>query len=129
MHKWIMFVLLSAASLLAVYLLTFGLPEKPKDESAELPEGTVLVKVQANSDFTFDQEEYKVKVGDKVILKLQNKSGIHGLKIDELNVDLEGQELETNLEFDKPGEYIMHCSVPCGTGHLEMKTKLIVEAA
>ncbi|WP_042162904.1 cytochrome c oxidase subunit II [Paenibacillus gorillae] len=129
MHKWIMFVLLSAASLLAVYLLTFGLPEKPKDESAELPEGTVLVKVQANSDFTFDQEEYKVKVGDKVILKLQNKSGIHGLKIDELNVDLEGDKLETNLEFDKPGVYEIHCSVPCGTGHLEMKTKLVVEAA
>ncbi|MFF2481532.1 cytochrome C oxidase subunit II [Paenibacillus sp. NPDC058071] len=129
MQKWIMFILLTAASLLGVYLLTFGLPEKPVDESAALPEGTVLVKVEANSDFTFGQEEYKVKVGDKVILKLQNKSGVHGIKIDELNVDLEGDNLETNLEFDKPGEYIIHCSVPCGAGHTEMKTKLIVEAA
>ena len=95
MHKWIMFVLLSAASLLGVYLLTFGLPAKPVDESASLPEGTVLVKVEANSDFTYGEEEYKR--GDKVILKLQNKSGIHGLKIEELNVDLEGDNLETNL--------------------------------
>ncbi|MGO4107156.1 cytochrome C oxidase subunit II [Paenibacillus sp. YAF4_2] len=129
MHKWIMFVLLSAASLLGVYLLTFGLPAKPVDESASLPEGTVLVKVEANSDFTYGEAEYKVKVGDKVILKLQNKSGIHGLKIEELNVDLEGDNLETNLEFDKPGEYVMHCSVPCGVGHVDMKSKLIVEAA
>ncbi|MFX3633838.1 MAG: cytochrome C oxidase subunit II [Candidatus Pristimantibacillus sp.] len=129
MQKWIMFVLFTAASLLGVYLLTFGLPEKPVDEAAALPPGTVLVKVQANADFTFGQEEYKVKVGDKVILKLQNKSGVHGLVIEELNVDLEGDNLETNLEFDKPGEYIMKCSVPCGAGHLEMATKLIVEAA
>ncbi|WP_341278505.1 cytochrome C oxidase subunit II [Paenibacillus sp. FSL H8-0537] len=129
MYKWIMFVLMTAASLLGVYLLTVGLPAKPVDESAALPEGTVLVNVQANADFTFDQTEYKVKVGDKVILRLKNKSGIHGLKIDELNVDLEGEQLETNIEFDKPGEYVMHCSIPCGTGHTEMKTKLIVEAA
>lgn len=129
MYKWIMFVLMTAASLLGVYLLTVGLPAKPVDESASLPEGTVLVNVQANADFTFDQPEYKVKVGDKVILRLKNKSGIHGLQIDELNVDLEGEKLEANIEFDKPGEYVMHCSVPCGTGHMEMKTKLIVEAA
>ncbi|MUT66899.1 cytochrome C oxidase subunit II [Paenibacillus sp. NEAU-GSW1] len=129
MHKWIMFVLLSAASLLGVYLLTFGLPPKPVDETAELPPGTVLVKLVANSDFTFSEEEYKVKVGDNVILKLQNKSGIHGAKIEELNIDLTGENLETEFKADKPGEYIVHCSVPCGTGHVEMKTKLIVEAA
>lgn len=129
MHKWIMFVLFTAASLLGVYLLTFGLPEKPVDETASLPPGTVMVKVEANSDFTFGSEEYKVKVGDKVILKLQNKSGIHGLKIDELGVDLGGDNLQTDLEFDKPGEYVIHCSIPCGAGHAEMKTKLIVEAA
>src|SRR5690242_3628157 len=129
MHKWFMFVLMTSASLLGVYFLTVGLPPKPVDESASLREGTAIVNVQANADFTFDQPEYKVKAGDKVILRLKNKSGIHGLKIDELNVDLEGEKLETNIEFDKPGEYVMHCSVPCGTGHMEMKTKLIVEAA
>ncbi|QAY66447.1 cytochrome C oxidase subunit II [Paenibacillus protaetiae] len=129
MHKWVMFVLFIAASLLGVYLLTFGLPEKPVDESASLPEGMTLLKVSASNDFVYDQDVYTVKVGDKVRLKLSNKSGIHGLKIEDLNVDLEGDHLQQDIEFTKPGEYVMHCSVPCGVGHATMTAKLIVEGS
>ena len=39
MHKWIMFVVFIAASVFGLYLLAFELPEKPVDESANLPEG------------------------------------------------------------------------------------------
>lgn len=129
MQKWIMFVLFIAASLLGVYLLTFGLPAKPVDESASLPEGMTLMKVEASNDFVFDQEVYTVKVGDKVRLKLQNKSGIHGLEIADLGVNLQGDHLEQDIEFTEPGEYEIHCSVACGVGHANMKAKLVVEAA
>lgn len=129
MHKWVMFVLFTAASLLGVYLLTFGLPAKPVDEAAGLPEGVSLLKVVASNDFTFDQPEYKVKVGDKVKLKLENKSGIHGVHIDELQVALDNDHPETDLEFTEPGEYRIYCSIPCGKGHVTMESKLIVEAA
>ncbi|MDQ0058481.1 cytochrome C oxidase subunit II [Paenibacillus harenae] len=129
MHKWIMFVLFTAASLLGVYMLTFGLPAKPVDEAAGLPEGVSLMKVVASNDFTFDQDTYTVKVGDKVKLKLENKSGIHGVHIDELQVELDNDHPETDLEFTEPGEYRIYCSIPCGQGHTTMEAKLIVEAA
>jgi len=129
MQKWIMFVLFAAASLLGVYLLTFGLPDKPVDEASQLPEGVTLMKVEARSDFTFNQDVYTAKVGDKVVLKFQNKGGIHGVNIDELNVALDADNPETELEFTEPGEYEIYCSIPCGTGHQTMVSKLIVEAA
>ncbi|WP_424766811.1 cytochrome C oxidase subunit II [Paenibacillus sp. sgz302251] len=129
MHKWIMFILMTAASLLGVYLLTFALPERPVDEAASLPEGMTLMKVVASNDFVFDQEVYTAKVGDKVRLKLQNKSGIHGVHIDELQVVLDNDNPETDLEFTEPGEYVIYCSIPCGQGHATMQSKLIIEAA
>jgi len=119
----------TAASLLGVYLLTFGLPEKPVDESSLLPEGVTLMKVEARSDFTFNQDVYTYKVGDKVQLKFQNKGGIHGIHIDELQVVLDADNPEMNLEFTEPGEYRIYCSIPCGPGHATMEAKLIVEAA
>ncbi|SDX38917.1 MULTISPECIES: cytochrome C oxidase subunit II [unclassified Paenibacillus] len=127
MHKWIMFIVFAAASVLGVYLLTTQLPGKPVDEAASLPPGVTLLKVEASSDFVFDKEEYKVKAGDKVKLKLINKSGVHGLAIPDLGIDLQGDKMEQEVVFDKPGKYEMHCAVACGTGHLEMKSVLIVE--
>ncbi|CAM4314298.1 cupredoxin domain-containing protein [Paenibacillus tarimensis] len=129
MYKWLMFVVFIAASVLGLYLITFNLPEKPVDESASLPEGMVLMKIQASNDFVFDQEVYTVKQGDTVRMKLVNKSGIHGLEIPELGIKLEGDELQKDIVFDKPGEYKIACSIPCGTGHATMISTLVVEAA
>ena len=90
-----------------------------------MPADTTLLKVEANSDFTFGEKEYKVKAG-KVKLKLVNKSGVHGLAIPDLGVDLQGDKMEQDLVL-KPGTYPMHCAVMCGTGHLNMKSVLIVQ--
>jgi Heme/copper-type cytochrome/quinol oxidases, subunit 2 len=130
MHKWIMFILFSAASLLGVGLLLFGLPDKPQDETAGLPEGTTLMKITASSsDFKFGEDVYTAKVGDKVIMKLENKIGVHGLKIDDLNVELTNENPQTELEFTEPGEYLIYCSIACGQGHETMTAKLVIEAA
>jgi len=129
MHKWIMFVVFIAASVFGLYLLAFELPEKPVDESAGLPEGMTLLKIEAYSDFTFGQPEYRVKQGDSVRLLLQNKSGVHGIEIAALGIKLEGDTLQQDVVFDQPGEYDIVCSIPCGTGHATMMSKLIVEAA
>lgn len=129
MHKWIMFVVFVAASLLGVFLLTFRLPEKPVDEASLMPEGVTLMKVVASNDFTFNEEVFTAKVGDKVIMRLENKSGVHGIAIDELNVSLDNANRETELEFTEPGEYLIYCSIACGSGHKTMTAKLIIEAA
>lgn len=129
MHKWIMFGLFIAASALGVYLMLFALPEKPVDESSGLPEGMELLKIEAYSDFTFGQEEYRVKQGTPIRLVLQNKSGVHGIEIPGMNITLEGDNLQQDVTFDQPGEYTIECSIPCGVGHSTMVSKLIVEAA
>ncbi|HIW33866.1 MAG TPA: cytochrome C oxidase subunit II [Candidatus Paenibacillus intestinavium] len=141
MQKWIMFTLVSIATVMAVSLLAFGLPDKPKDETADLPEGVELMKIVASDDFTFNQEEFTAKVGDTVIMKFSNRSGLHGIDItDEANnvnlVDNNGVEVklnkdnpETQVTFDKPGEYEIICNIPCGQGHATMRAKLIITAA
>lgn len=127
MHKWLMAVVLLAASVLGLYMLTFGLPEKPKDEAADLAPGVELLKVSASNDFVFDKKEYKVKAGQKYKLVLVNKSGTHGLAIPDLGIDLKEDKMEMEVTFDKPGTYEMQCSVACGIGHADMKSTLIVQ--
>ncbi|MBO7746081.1 cytochrome C oxidase subunit II [Paenibacillus sp. MWE-103] len=127
MHKWIMFVVFAAACVLGVVLLTTQLPDKPVDEAASLPPGESLLKVEASQDFVFDQKEYHVKKGDKVKLELVNKSGLHGLAIPDLGIELKGDKLSQEVTFDKAGTFEMHCAVMCGVGHADMKSVLIVE--
>ncbi len=125
MQKWAMFVLFSIACLLAAGLMLFNMPKPPVEEAA--PEGMTLVKLQATSDFKFDKPEYEVKVGEKVRLKLVNKSGVHGAAIDELKIDLKDGAMEKDVTFDKPGKYKIHCSIMCGAGHDTMVSYLVVK--
>lgn len=78
------------------------------------------------TNFNFGQEEFRVKVGEPVTVNLKSTEGMHGLAIDEFDVDISG---EGTVEFtpEKPGEYTIYCSIPCGEGHNDMKSTLIVE--
>lgn len=78
------------------------------------------------TNFEFDQEEYTVQSGDEVTINLTNEEGNHGLAIDDFDVNIEG-EGEATFTPDAAGEYTIHCSVPCGEGHDDMKSTLIVE--
>lgn len=125
MQKWIMFVVFTVASALGLYLMMFGLPEKPVDETAGLPEGVTMLKIKA-SNFEFDQTEYKIEKGSKVRLSLQNTNGVHAVAIESLNVSLDKDNPTAEVEFTEPGTYPIHCSLPCGEGHAEMKAVIVV---
>jgi cytochrome c oxidase subunit 2 len=43
-----------------------------------------------------------------------------------LNVKLDNTTKSAEVTFDKPGTYDIICTLPCGTGHADMKSKLIV---
>lgn len=85
------------------------------------------VKIEA-SNWKFDQAEYKVKKGEPVKITLVNKSGVHGLGIKDLGVDLAAGK-STTLTPNKEGSYDIVCTIPCGSSdqHVGMKAKLIVE--
>jgi cytochrome c oxidase subunit II len=79
------------------------------------------------TNWQYDQKEYRVKKGQPVKLTLVNKDGNHGAKIKELNVDLNNSNKSVTVTPDKTGQFEIRCSIPCGTGHLNMVSKLIVE--
>ncbi|PZD95085.1 cytochrome C oxidase subunit II [Paenibacillus sambharensis] len=77
------------------------------------------------SNFEFDQEEYVVKQGEPVTIVLENVQGVHGVNIGGEIKLVDGKP--KTVTFDKPGEYQIACSIPCGVGHVKMVSKLIVQ--
>ncbi|BBH21875.1 hypothetical protein Back11_32200 [Paenibacillus baekrokdamisoli] len=88
---------------------------------------TVEIKLGAK-DFEYDQKEIHVKKGNHVKITLTSDDGGHGFTIPDYNVDIQGNK---SAEFDakNAGTFEYHCSVMCGTGHTQMKGKLIVDEA
>jgi|SRR5690625_3802886 len=87
----------------------------------------------ANNDFEiiatnwdFDQDEYIVQAGEEVNVTLVNEEGMHGIAIDGLDVDIQGDG-EATFTPTEPGEYKIYCNIPCGQGHSDMVSTLIVQ--
>jgi cytochrome c oxidase subunit 2 len=76
-------------------------------------------------DFEYDQKEIRVKKGDKVKITLESDDGGHGFTIPDFNVTINGNG-SAEFTADKAGQYEFHCSVMCGSGHMQMKGTLIV---
>lgn len=79
------------------------------------------------TNFQFDQSEYKIKTGETYKLVLDNQEGIHGIEIKGAKVKLDNNNTTEYFKADKAGTYDIICSIPCGSGHATMKSKLIVE--
>ena len=78
------------------------------------------------TNWDFDQDEYIVKAGEEVKVTLTNDEGMHGIAIDGLDVKIDGDG-ETTFTPNEPGEYTIYCSIPCGQGHNDMVSTLIVK--
>ncbi|PID14812.1 MULTISPECIES: cupredoxin domain-containing protein [unclassified Sporosarcina] len=76
-------------------------------------------------NFEFDQAEYTVKAGEEVTITYKNEEGMHGIAIDELDVDIK-DDGEATFTPTEPGEYTIYCNIPCGAGHADMKSTLII---
>lgn len=78
------------------------------------------------TNWDFDQDEYVVTAGEEVKLTLTNDEGMHGIVIDGIDVQVDGDG-ETTFTATEPGEYSILCSIPCGQGHNDMVSTLIVQ--
>lgn len=125
MQKWIMFSLFIVACLLGTGVLFQNIAVRQAEMAKEQAAGPTLKFVASN--YKFDQAEYKVKAGEKVTVSLMNKEGLHAMEIVGTSVKLDNNTKSMEFTFDKPGTYEVHCTLPCGPGHPDMKTKLIVE--
>ncbi|MBU8566639.1 cytochrome C oxidase subunit II [Virgibacillus pantothenticus] len=91
--------------------------------SNSVPSNATQLDISATK---FEQEEYNVTAGEKVTMKLSKEEGQHGIRIDELDVSIQGDG-EVTFTPSEPGEYTIYCNIPCGEGHASMKSTLIVQ--
>ncbi|HRG05191.1 MAG TPA: TAT-dependent nitrous-oxide reductase, partial [Acidovorax defluvii] len=113
----------------------FPLAIKDPKESGVFREGKkVTVKITSQAP-AFSLREFKLKKGDEVTLILTNLDKIedltHGFAIPKYNVNFIVNPLETaSVTFiaDKPGVFWCYCTHFCHALHLEMRTRMIVEA-
>ncbi|MBI2102078.1 cupredoxin domain-containing protein [Candidatus Woesearchaeota archaeon] len=80
--------------------------------------------------FSFTPETIEVNKGDRVRLLVTSTDVPHGISINEYGINERldpGKEVKIEFTADKEGTFTAFCSVFCGSGHSNMKGKLIVK--
>ena len=98
--------------------------------SAATPASPRRIEVTAKR-FAFEPAEITLKKGEAVDLVLTSKDVAHGVRIRELNLDLnvgKGKTADVTLTPTVIGTFVGHCSVFCGSGHGQMTLTIHVVA-
>jgi nitrous-oxide reductase len=106
----------------------------PKDTGVFRNGNKVTVKITSMAP-AFSLSDFKVKVGDEVTIILTNLDKVedltHGFAIEKYNINFIVNPQETKsvtFKVDKPGMYWCYCSHFCHALHLEMRSRMFVEA-
>lgn len=97
--------------------------------SGRLENGVRIVEVKAYQ-YKFEPDPIVVRLGEKVRLVVTSTDVSHGIAISEFNINVPvpaGKTEDIEFTADKKGTFLAYCSVYCGQGHRNMKTKLVVE--
>jgi cytochrome c oxidase subunit 2 len=98
--------------------------------SAAKPASPHRIEVVAKR-FAFEPAEITLKKGEAVDFVLTSKDVAHGVRIRELNLDLnvgKGKTADATLTPTVTGTFVGHCSVFCGSGHGQMTLTIHVVA-
>ena len=98
------------------------------DLSGNVVDGVREVKVEAFR-YGFRPDPIVVKKGERVRLIARSTDVTHGLGIEDLGINLElapGEESRAEFTPEKAGEFHIHCTVYCGSGHRGMHGTLRV---
>ena len=99
-------------------------PQQTSAQSGEVKEFKMTAK-----QFAFEPSTIEVNKGDKVRLIVTSTDVPHGIAIKEYGINQRldvGKPVTIEFTADKQGTFTAYCSVFCGTGHKDMKGKIIV---
>ncbi len=88
---------------------------------------TILMTV---TNFKFEPSKITIKKGEKIKLQVTGVEGTHGLAIPDLGVNVSvapGQTVTIDIPTTKTGTFSFFCSIPCGSGHRDMRGTIVIE--
>lgn len=80
--------------------------------------------------FAFDPGELRVKKGERVRIVVRSTDVTHGFAISEYRINRQippGEPVTIEFMANKPGRFVIYCTVFCGTDHAGHKGVLVVE--
>ena len=96
--------------------------------SGQMVSGVREITVEA-FQYGFKPDPIVVKEGERVRIIAKSTDVKHGLGIEDFSINAElppGEEKVVELTPDKAGEFHIHCTVYCGSGHGDMHGTLLV---
>jgi cytochrome c oxidase subunit 2 len=101
-----------------------GNDNKESGSSAPAAETASEELVIQAKNWEFDKAEYAIPKDTPVQLSVENLSGAHSFEIVGQDIDIKGGKSE--IVTLPAGTYDIKCNIMCGTGHSQMKAKLVV---
>lgn len=124
--KKLVMLLLAVCFVMAAAACGAKKEEAPANNAAAADPNAQKVTITA-TNWQFDQKEYKVKKGQPVTITFDSKQGMHSAELKDLNVKLDSNKKTATFTPDKAGSFDIRCMIPCGQGHADMVSKLVVE--
>ncbi|HME81587.1 MAG TPA: cupredoxin domain-containing protein [Candidatus Eremiobacteraceae bacterium] len=85
--------------------------------------------VAANWKFT--PATVEMHVGETTVMHMTSSGGVHGIQSDDLGIPQTvikpGEFVDVSVTPKKAGTYVIHCTIPCGSGHGDMVLTIVVK--
>lgn len=117
--------------LLAVIGTPAGIIAYESYDKALRPSGEITLVGRTPLNGNWSQREIRVRLGEKVRLRLTSEDVTHGFLIPDFGVNAgpisPGKFKTVEFTADRPGEFKFYCNVVCSHQHGGMTGKIIVE--
>jgi len=121
-------LLFAAAGAIALLILAPVIKAPDFVRRANAAAAPRVIEIKAKK-FQFSPSEITLKKGEPVILRLTSEDRSHGFLLRPLKIDTDitpGKATDIAVTPKSIGQYTVICDHYCGTGHGNMKMKLIV---
>src|SRR3989344_4151128 len=102
----------------------------PPEQQPQTVEKNARIIQVTSENWKFSPNVIMVKKGEKVQLQVTGVSGTHGFTVPGIGINVPvapGQTVMIDVPTDDVGAHNLFCSIPCGSGHKDMKGQIVIE--